>query len=94
MPTYIYILTCVLNRKNHLRRERGFASVMYVQSSCEAPSDRDTYVAKLMEFIDIDSYGQCLHNKEMPPHIAEPVEGMMHNDFLTLAGVFLSFSVY
>ena len=83
-----------INRKDNFRRERGFASVMYVQSSCEAPSDRDTYVAKLMEFIDIDSYGQCLHNKELPPHIAEPVEGMMHDDFLTLAGTFLSVSVY
>ena len=59
---------------------------MYVQSSCEAPSDRDSFVAELMKFIDVDSYGQCLRNENLPPHIAEPVHGMMHNDFLSLAG--------
>ena len=75
-----------IDRKNQLRKERGFASVMYVQSSCEAPSDRDTYVAELMRHIDIDSYGQCIHNKDLPPHIAEPVDGMFHDDFLTLVG--------
>jgi len=59
---------------------------MYVQSSCDAPSDRDTYVAELMRFLEVDSYGQCLHNKDLPPHISEPVEGMFHNDFLALTG--------
>ena len=59
---------------------------MYVQSACDAPSDRDSYVVELMRFIDVDSYGQCLHNKDLPPNIAEPVEGMFHEDFLALVG--------
>ena len=79
-----------MNRKNQLRRA-GYASVMYVQSSCDAPSDRDAYVEELMRFMEIDSYGQCLHNKDLPPHIAEPVEGMFHDDFLALAGRFRNF---
>jgi len=73
-------------RKNELRLKRGFAPVMYVQSSCEAPSDRDSFVAELMKHIDVDSYGRCLNNKHLPPHIAEPVEGMIHDDFLSLVG--------
>ena len=44
----------------------GLAPVVYVQSSCDAPSDRDSYVTELMKFIKIDSYGKCLNNKQLP----------------------------
>ena len=30
------------------------------------PSDRDIYVKALMEHIKVDSYGSCLHNKDLP----------------------------
>ena len=41
-------------------------------SSCDTPSGRDEYVQELMKFIQIDSYGLCLHNKNLPPHLREP----------------------
>ena len=44
----------------------------YVQSSCDTPSGRDDYVKELMNYISIDSYGYCLHNKDLPPHLREP----------------------
>ena len=44
----------------------------YVQSSCDTPSGRDDYVKELMNHISIDSYGYCLHNKDLPPHLREP----------------------
>ncbi|XP_076875849.1 GDP-fucose protein O-fucosyltransferase 3 isoform X2 [Brachyhypopomus gauderio] len=56
-------------QKNHLRRT--LAPVVYVQSDCDPPSDRDTYVWELMKHIRVDSYGQCLHNKDLPAHLRE-----------------------
>ncbi|XP_048419307.1 alpha-(1,3)-fucosyltransferase 11 isoform X2 [Stegostoma tigrinum] len=54
-----------LRRKNHLRR-LGTAPVLYLQSHCPVASDRDRYVRQLMEHLQIDSYGQCLQNKNLP----------------------------
>ncbi|XP_060710142.1 alpha-(1,3)-fucosyltransferase 11 isoform X1 [Hemiscyllium ocellatum] len=54
-----------LSRKNQLRR-RGAAPVLYLQSHCPVASDRDRYVRQLMEHLQIDSYGQCLQNKNLP----------------------------
>uniref|UniRef100_UPI00398F8279 alpha-(1,3)-fucosyltransferase 11 n=1 Tax=Pristiophorus japonicus TaxID=55135 RepID=UPI00398F8279 len=54
-----------LPRANRLRR-RGRAAVLYLQSHCPVAADRDRYVRRLMEYIQIDSYGQCLNNKELP----------------------------
>ncbi|XP_041916264.1 alpha-(1,3)-fucosyltransferase 10 isoform X1 [Alosa sapidissima] len=59
-----------LAQKNHLRA-RVLAPVVYVQSDCDPPSDRDVYVAKLMRYIPVDSYGQCLHNRDLPAHLQE-----------------------
>ena len=42
------------------------APVLYVQSDCFTPADRDNYVEMLMKQIKVDSYGTCLHNKELP----------------------------
>lgn len=43
--------------KNKYQTTKGLAPVVYVQSHCEVPSDRDRYVQNLMEYIKIDSYG-------------------------------------
>ncbi|KAK3912500.1 Alpha-(1,3)-fucosyltransferase 10 [Frankliniella fusca] len=40
--------------------------VLYVQSDCDTPLDRDKYVEELMKYIPVDSYGSCLHNKDLP----------------------------
>ncbi|XP_012676635.2 alpha-(1,3)-fucosyltransferase 10 [Clupea harengus] len=59
-----------LAQKNRLRAS-GLAPVVYVQSDCDPPSDRDVYVAKLMRHIPVDSYGQCLHNRDLPAHLRD-----------------------
>ncbi|XP_051765659.1 alpha-(1,3)-fucosyltransferase 10 isoform X1 [Ctenopharyngodon idella] len=55
--------------KNRLRKT--LAPVVYVQSDCDPPSDRDVYIQELMQHIQVDSYGQCLHNKDLPPHLRD-----------------------
>lgn len=58
-----------LAQKNHLRHT--LAPVVYVQSDCDPPSDRDSYVRELMKHIQVDSYGQCLHNRDLPTHLRD-----------------------
>ena len=36
---------------------------MMMISNCEPKSPRNQYIAELMSYIDIDSYGKCFHNK-------------------------------
>ncbi|GFT84674.1 alpha-(1,3)-fucosyltransferase 11 [Nephila pilipes] len=50
-------------------RKKGLAPVLYLQSHCNVASDRDRYVKQLMNFIQVDSYGKCLHNKDLPPQL-------------------------
>ena len=52
--------------KNRLRFKYGLAPILYLQSDCDVPSDRDTFVKLLQKFIPVDSYGTCVHNKDMP----------------------------
>ncbi|XP_015192456.1 alpha-(1,3)-fucosyltransferase 10 isoform X2 [Lepisosteus oculatus] len=60
-----------LSLKNSLRGK--LAPLVYVQSDCDPPSDRDTYVRELMKYIKVDSYGECLHNRNLPPHLNNPM---------------------
>lgn len=53
-----------LQSKNKLRQK--LAPLVYVQSDCDPPSDRDSYVRELMAYIEVDSYGECLQNKALP----------------------------
>jgi len=39
--------------------------VAYIASRCQA-RERDAYVEDLMRYIKVDSFGICLHNKDMP----------------------------
>lgn len=50
--------------KNRLRK-LGLAPILYLQSDCDVPSDRDNFVSRLQNFISVDSYGTCLNNKKM-----------------------------
>ena len=50
--------------------------VMYIHSDCDTPSDRDSYAAELMKYVKVDSYGKCLHNKDLPEHLRDPVTSM------------------
>lgn len=59
-------LVVATKEKNRLQAEEGLAPIAYIQSDCVCPSDRDVYVAELMKHIRVDSYGRCLHNKDLP----------------------------
>lgn len=52
--------------KTRLQRNERLAPVVYFESSCDSPSDRDTYVRALMKHIRVDSYGKCLNNRALP----------------------------
>ncbi|XP_043929956.1 alpha-(1,3)-fucosyltransferase 11 [Protopterus annectens] len=67
LPTLQYLLKLPvpLAEKNRWRRE-GYAAVLYLQSHCDVPSDRDRYVKEFMKYIQVDASGKCLHNKVLP----------------------------
>ncbi|XP_076018870.1 GDP-fucose protein O-fucosyltransferase 4 [Genypterus blacodes] len=73
LPSLDYLLqpaTVTLKEKNRLRQE-GLAPVLYMQSHCDVPSDRDRYVQELMKHIEVDSYGKCLNNRALPSHLED-----------------------
>lgn len=55
------------------KRNNNLAAVMYLHSDCDPPSDRDSYMKELMKYIQVDSYGKCLHNKDLPDHLINPL---------------------
>ncbi|KAM5142276.1 GDP-fucose protein O-fucosyltransferase 4 [Mantella aurantiaca] len=67
LPTISYLQrpAVSLAEKNKWR-QKGYAPVLYMQSHCDVPSDRDRYVKELMKYIQVDSYGQCLKNRPLP----------------------------
>ncbi|GFS14810.1 alpha-(1,3)-fucosyltransferase 10 [Elysia marginata] len=76
--------TKTIGQKNRYQQQDGLASVIYVHSDCDPPSDRDSFVKLLMKHVKVDSYGSCLHNKHLPHPIENPIEGMAHRDFYEL----------
>ncbi|XP_040176381.1 alpha-(1,3)-fucosyltransferase 11 [Rana temporaria] len=67
LPTISYLQhpAVSLEEKNKWR-DKGYAPILYMQSHCDVPSDRDRYVKELMNYIQVDSYGQCLKNHPLP----------------------------
>lgn len=57
----------------HLKSVGELGLVVYLQSDCNPPSDRDSYVTELMKYVTVDSYGTCLHNKDLPEHLHDPL---------------------
>lgn len=51
------------------RRLKKLAPVLYLQSDCDTPSNRNAFVEQLSLFINIDSYGTCLNNKTIPVNL-------------------------
>lgn len=70
--------------KNHLLGKESLAPVVYVQSDCDTPAQRDKYVSELAKYIKIDSYGACLHNRDLPAHLQDPAGTYNHGDFRAL----------
>lgn len=56
-----------VNEKNRLQSNENVAPILYLQSICNTMSDRDAYVAELMKYIRIDSFGKCLNNNKSIP---------------------------
>lgn len=70
----------------HKKSINGLAPVIYVQSNCHVPSDRTRYVEELMKYIKVDSYGQCLHNKEFEDRSIDGFFGFDDDAFYDLIG--------
>uniref|UniRef100_A0A3B1JV35 GDP-fucose protein O-fucosyltransferase n=1 Tax=Astyanax mexicanus TaxID=7994 RepID=A0A3B1JV35_ASTMX len=73
LPSLEYLLhppSVSLQEKNRWR-QAGLAPVLYMQSHCDVPSDRDRYVQELMKYIEVDSYGKCLNNKSLPERLED-----------------------
>ncbi|XP_052816699.1 alpha-(1,3)-fucosyltransferase 10-like [Mya arenaria] len=71
-------------QKNRHEREASLAAVSYTQSDCNVPCGRDNYVRELMKEMTVDSYGSCVHNKDLPKHLVDPIAGMEHTEFYHL----------
>jgi len=69
--------------KNRFMKEEDLAPVVYVQSGCDTPSNRDEWVKEFMKYVKVDSYGTCLNNKDLPPALVGS-EQMEHGDFYSL----------
>jgi alpha-1,3-fucosyltransferase 10 len=53
-----------VERKNELLSD--LAPVLYIQSDCSTPLERDAYASELMKYIPVDSYGKCIQNRHLP----------------------------
>ncbi|CAH1793923.1 unnamed protein product [Owenia fusiformis] len=71
-------------KKNKYQTEEGLALVNYVHTDCGTPSDRDHLIEMMQKYIKVDSYGKCVHNKDLPEHLRDALKGMDHMDFYKL----------
>ncbi|TRY62044.1 hypothetical protein TCAL_04213 [Tigriopus californicus] len=69
--------------KEQLQKDELLADIAYVQSNCDNPMERDDFVQELMKHVAVDSYGTCLHNKDLPNDIRSP-EKLGDSEFLRL----------
>ncbi|XP_076652292.1 alpha-(1,3)-fucosyltransferase 10 isoform X2 [Halictus rubicundus] len=71
-------------RKTKLIDTENLAPLLYIQSDCDTASNRDTYVAELMKYIRVDSYGTCLNNAQFDKRLKENyLEILNSKDFLS-----------
>ncbi|XP_061392281.1 alpha-(1,3)-fucosyltransferase B [Musca vetustissima] len=74
MPLTTYYLTDVENLTSptytipigEKSRHKENALVLFIQSDCDTMSGRDDYVKELMNYIKVDSLGNCLKNRNLP----------------------------
>ncbi|CAK9822127.1 Alpha-(1,3)-fucosyltransferase 10 [Anthophora retusa] len=70
--------------KTKLMYKKNLAPLLYVQSDCNTASNRDVYVAELMKYIRVDSYGTCLNNAQLDKGLKENyLEKLNSEDFLS-----------
>ncbi|KAI8969152.1 hypothetical protein BDF20DRAFT_907899 [Mycotypha africana] len=59
----------VVNRplpKDFIKTKTKSAPVLWIARNCRATNGREKYIKKLMEYVDVHSYGPCLNNKPFP----------------------------
>ncbi|KAJ8919429.1 hypothetical protein NQ315_016526 [Exocentrus adspersus] len=61
---------------------KDIAPVLYIQSDCDTPINRDYLVKEFGKFINIDSYGKCLTNKMFPKEFYEIYSLDLYNEEL------------
>lgn len=59
---------------------KNIAPIVYIHSDCDSPSERDEYMAELSRYIKIDSLGNCLNTRPLPPPL-EDASYFDHKDF-------------
>ncbi|KAI9033887.1 hypothetical protein CLU79DRAFT_726032 [Phycomyces nitens] len=52
-----------------MKRKTTRAPILWIAKNCYATSGRQTYVAELMKYIRVDSYGPCLNNIEFTENL-------------------------
>ncbi|XP_049871798.1 alpha-(1,3)-fucosyltransferase 10-like [Pectinophora gossypiella] len=52
------------------------APVVFFNRDCHTLTEREAYVRELKKYIQIDSYGDCLHNKDFPFELDEKNDDM------------------
>ncbi|XP_076378421.1 alpha-(1,3)-fucosyltransferase 10 isoform X2 [Megalopta genalis] len=71
-------------QKTRLINTENLAPLLYIQSDCDTASNRDIYVAELMKYIRVDSYGTCLNNAQFDKRLKENyLEKLNSEDFLS-----------
>ena len=58
--------------KQALAQKISDTPVMMMISNCAPNLFRTRFLTELMNYVKIDSYGSCLHNKEIPPELTAP----------------------
>lgn len=69
-----------IGEKTKLRKK--LAPVVFLQSICDTMSGRNEYIQELMKFIEIDSYGKCLNNKNLPETLSNDYLQTIESDEL------------
>ncbi|KAI8073996.1 hypothetical protein BC940DRAFT_231457 [Gongronella butleri] len=49
-----------------MKKKSKSAPILWIAKNCHASSGRQLYVEQLMKYIQVDSYGSCLNNKDFP----------------------------
>ncbi|KAL0081474.1 hypothetical protein J3Q64DRAFT_1731842 [Phycomyces blakesleeanus] len=52
-----------------MKKKTTRAPILWIAKNCYATSGRQTYVAELMKYIKVDSYGPCLNNMEFTENL-------------------------
>ena len=72
--------------------------VVYLSSNCRTESERDDFVRRAQHFLDIDSLGECAHNRDWPPRLrtleynsdGENLRAIWNNSYQTSSSAIIS----